>query len=139
MTTFKKGNKLGKGTQRQFRRDITLELVSQLNEFAKDENGVSRSKLHLVVRNLVDRAVEHVPVFDKDGHEIGVEKGDMQAIIHIFDRLEGKPRQTLEAKTETTIREYRSLEDVMSELIERGLDVTRLPPPMRIIEYKKKH
>ena len=137
--TFKKGHKFGKGSNGQLRRDLTVELISQLNETLKDEKKIDRPKLYYVVKNLIDRAIEHVPVYDKDGKQVGVEKGDLTAIVHIFDRLEGRPTKKVDAKTETTVREYKSLEDVMATLIERGLDVERLPPPWKTIEYKKKH
>lgn len=47
-TSFKKGNKAGGGSRNQLRRDLTIELVSQLNEqdhdcefMPKDKRGSS--------------------------------------------------------------------------------------------------
>ena len=122
--TFKKGHKLAKGSNGQIRRDLTIELISQLNETLTDKNGINRLKLQVVVSNLIDQATEHVPILNAKGEEIGVEKGDLTAIIHIFDRLEGRPTQRAELKDDSHIvPEYRSLEDVRVFLLERGLDV----------------
>ena len=62
----------------------------------------------------------------QEGVEVGVEKGDVTAIIHIFDRLESKPMQRAEVKGEGyVVHEYRSLEDVRVFLLERPRRHTR--------------
>ena len=45
-----------KGSNVQLRRDLTIELVSQLNETLKDKDGIERTKLHRVIKNLITQA-----------------------------------------------------------------------------------
>ena len=56
--TFKKGHKHAIGSNGQLRRDLTVELISQLNEVAKDPDGVNRPKMHRLVRNLITQATK---------------------------------------------------------------------------------
>ena len=134
---FEKGNKLAKGSNGQIRRDLTIELISQLNELM-DKKIPDRIKLQGVVSNLIAHALEHVPIFNKEGAEIGTEKGDLMAIIQIFDRLEGKPPMKAEVKSDShVVHEYRSIEDVRVFLLERGIDVTRVPSPYQIEDKNK--
>lgn len=129
---FKKGNKLAKGSNGQIRRDLTIELISQLNE-VMDKKHPDRIKLQGIVSNLIAHALDHVPILNKDGEEVGVEKGDLTAIIHIFDRLEGKPTLKAEVKGDShVVHEYRSLEDIRVFLLERGIDAARVPSPYQI-------
>jgi hypothetical protein len=52
----------------------------------------------------------------------------MEAIKYIFDRLEGRPAQSLDVNRNTNIQvEYRSYEEIRLELLQRGIDVERLP------------
>jgi hypothetical protein len=75
--TFQKGHKLGIGSRGQIRRDLTIELISQLNEIF--DKGTGQTKLQRVVSNLIALAIN----------------GDLAAIKEIFDRVEGKvPRAT---------------------------------------------
>jgi hypothetical protein len=77
--TFQKGHKLSIGSRGQFRRDLRIELVSQLNEVVDKRTG--QTKLQRLVSNLIAKAI--------DGN------GDLAAIKAIFDRVEGKvPRAT---------------------------------------------
>jgi hypothetical protein len=104
-----------------------------------DKKKPDRIKLQAVVSNLIAHAIEHVPIIDKEGHEIGTEKGDLTAIIHIFDRLEGKPTMKAEVKGEGhVVHEYRSIEDVRVFLLERGIDVMRVPAPYEIEDKSKR-
>jgi len=48
---FQKGNQLAKGGSGPFRRDPTIELVTQLNELIKNYDGTKRTKLHRLIKN----------------------------------------------------------------------------------------
>jgi ribosomal protein L17 len=73
-TSFQRGNKFGIGSRGQLRKDLTIELIRQLNEI--DPNDPKRSKMQRVVDNLIDHAMH-----DRD----------LRAVKEIFNRVEGKP------------------------------------------------
>jgi hypothetical protein len=76
--TFQKGHKLAIGSRGQIHRDLTIELISQLNE-PSDKRQPSVTKLQRVISNLIANAIN----------------GDLVAIKAIFDRVEGRvPRTT---------------------------------------------
>jgi hypothetical protein len=90
--TFQKGNKLSIGSRGQFRRDLRIELVSQLNEVVDKRTG--QTKLQRLVSNLVAQATG-VDEYDEKGNLVKEGTGDLAAIKLIFDRVEGKvPRAT---------------------------------------------
>jgi hypothetical protein len=132
-TSFSKGHKFGKGSNGQLRRDLTIELISQLNEIEPNDPQ-QRPKLHRVVRNLIRQATTaHDKVVDGKTIE---GSGDLAAIKEIFDRLEGKPAQKIVGPDNGPLQvEYRTLEEVHAFLLERGIDVTRVPFPL---EYLRK-
>ena len=61
---FQKGNQLAKGHNGGLRREGTVELVSQLNEMLKCKDGVDRTKLHRLVKNLITQATTGADVVD---------------------------------------------------------------------------
>jgi hypothetical protein len=90
--TFQKGHKLSIGSRGQIRRDLTIELISQLNEVVDKRTG--QTKLQRVVSNLVAQATG-VDEYDEKGNLVKEGTGDLAAILAIFDRVEGKvPRAT---------------------------------------------
>jgi hypothetical protein len=93
--SFQKGNQLaaGKGKHGPLKRDLTIELSSQLNELleSKTPDGETRTKLHRVVRNLITQATTGADVVDENGNVVVEGAGDLAAIQEIFNRFEGKP------------------------------------------------
>jgi hypothetical protein len=145
-TTYKEGHKSkgGPGSNGQIRRDLTMELIQQLNEFqqlnevVKDKDGIERPKLHRVIKNLITKATTEDDVLDKDGNIIKEGTGDLTAILAIIDRLEGKPAQKIVGSDNGPLKvEYRTLEEVHMFLLERGIDSMRVPPPLKIIDGGK--
>jgi hypothetical protein len=137
-TSFKPGHKGkgGIGARGQIRRDLTLELISQLNETLKDKNGVERTKLHRVV---IDQATIGADEHDENG---GLKKeghGIFAAIMAVWERLEGRVGVRSEEEEEGQEKaEYRTIEDVAMFLLERGIDALSVPPPpLRIVNEKK--
>src|SRR5271166_1567204 len=90
--TFQKGNKLASGSHGQFRRDFTIELVSQLNEIHDKRTG--QTNLQRIVSNLIAQA-KGVDKYDKKGKLVKRDTGNLRAIKEIMDRVEGRvPRAT---------------------------------------------
>jgi hypothetical protein len=52
------------------RREVTVELVTQLNEMLKCKDGVDRTKLHRLVKNLITQATTGADVVDEHGKVI---------------------------------------------------------------------
>jgi len=143
--TFRKGHggKGGPGSNGQLRRDLTIELISQLNEFDHDCTFLppeKRLKLNRIVHNLIERACHGGDEFDEQGNFKRPGTGDLAAILAIFDRLEGKPTQTMTGPNNEPVKvELRTVEEVRMFLLERGIDVerVRLPRPLVQIEGKR--
>jgi hypothetical protein len=90
--TFQKGHKLAIGSRGQIRRDLTVELISQLNEIFDKRTG--QTNLQRVVSNLVAQA-SGADEYDEKGKLVKRDTGDLAAIKEIFDRVEGRvPRAT---------------------------------------------
>jgi hypothetical protein len=132
-TSFKKGNKAGGGSRNQLRRDLTIELVSQLNELDHDCEFMpkdKRLKLNRVVRNLIEQACHAGDEYDADGKLKTPGTGDMAAILAIFDRLEGRPAQRVMGPDNGPVKvELRTIEEVRMFLLERGIDAERIGAP----------
>jgi hypothetical protein len=125
---FQKGNQLAKNGP--MRRDLTVELITQLNEILESPDGTSRTKLHRVVKNLITQATTGADVIDADGNIIKDGAGDLSAIQEIFNRIEGKPSQKIVGPDNGPVRiEYKTIEEVRLFLLERGIDSLRVPPP----------
>src|SRR3984893_9663216 len=77
------------------RREVTVGLVTQLNEMLKCKDGVDRTKLHRLVKNLITQATTGADVVDEHGKVIHEGAGDLTAILAIYDRLEGRPSQKI--------------------------------------------
>ena len=68
--------------------------------------------------------------FDKDGKLTKMGMGDLQAILAIFERLEGKPKQSITGPDDGPVQvQYRTIEEVHMYLLGRGIDSLRVPPP----------
>jgi hypothetical protein len=66
------------------------------------------------------------------------DRGDLRAIQEIFDRLEGRVRQKIVGPGDGPVQlELRTIEEVKMFLLERGIDVERLPNPLAYIEDKR--
>jgi hypothetical protein len=120
---FQKGHKLARGSNGQLRRDLTVSLISQLNEIVTlPEGGGKRSKMDLVIGALIKNAIG----------------GDNVAIKEIFDRLQGRVAQRIVGPDDGPVKiEFNTIEEVKAYLLERGIDVERLPNPMRYLEDQR--
>ena len=138
MPKFQKGHKFGKGVNVQLRRDLTVELISQLNEVLESPDGTKRPKLHRVIKNLITQATTGADVVNEDG-TITEGTGDLTAIKEIFDRLEGRPRQQIVGPNDGPVQvEFRTIEEIRMFLLERGIDSLRVPPPpLRLVSGDK--
>jgi hypothetical protein len=124
--TFEKGHKFypsangANGVNRQLRRDMTVELISQLNELHQmPGSNEKREKMHWVIKALIDNAMA----------------GDNTAILAIYDRLEGKPAQAVVGPNNGPVQvEFKTAEEVRLFLLQRGIDIARLPAPMLQIQ-----
>jgi hypothetical protein len=129
---FQKGNQLGKNSIHQ-RRDLTMELIAQLDEVLKYKHPLTKEKRTFkqrIVRNLIRCAATCGDEFDTNGKLIKEGDGDLNAILAIFDRLEGKPSQKLVGPDNGPVQvEYKTIEEVHMFLLERGIDSLRVPPP----------
>jgi hypothetical protein len=85
--TFQKGHKLAIGSHGQIRRDLTISLISKLNEPVDKRTG--QTKLQRVVSNLIALATG-ADEYDKKGKLVKRGTGDLAAIKEIFDRVEGR-------------------------------------------------
>jgi hypothetical protein len=97
---FQKGNTLGKEATHQ-RRDFTVELLAQLDEIVKYKLPLTKEQLSFkqrIIRNLLMRAACLGDEFDAEGKLIKEGMGDLQAILAILDRLEGKPAQRVASR-----------------------------------------
>ena len=133
---FQKGNQLAKGrsnsTNGGMRRDTTIELITQLNELSKTYEGTpeQRTNLNRMIRNLVTKATTGDDVDEKTGKLLKEGTGDLQAILAIMDRVDGKPSQQIVGPDNGPVQvQYRTLEEVHMFLLERGIDSLRVPPP----------
>jgi hypothetical protein len=139
-TSFKRGHKFGKGSNGQLRRDLTIELISQLNEIDKVNagTGAGRLKLHRIVENLILQACG-IDERDAEGNITKRDRGDLRAIQEIFDRLEGRVTQKIVGPDDGPVQlELRTIEDVKMFLLERGIDVERLPNPFAYIDDRRR-
>jgi hypothetical protein len=109
---FEKGNKAGGGAVSQLRRDMTVRLIEKLNQIITQPKSKEKMlAMDAIVEALIWNAIE----------------GDMTAIKEIFDRLEGKPAQRITGPNDSAMQvELKTREQVMTFLIERGVDVSRL-------------
>jgi len=134
--TFQKRHKLAIGSRGQIRKDLTIELISQLDKIYDKRTG--QTYLQRIVENLMLHAAGQ-DYRDDDGNVIR-DKGDLKAILAIFNRLEGRPAQRITDPSSDPIQpELRTLDDVRMFLLGQGLDTERIPPPMiEMIEDKGK-
>jgi hypothetical protein len=76
---FAKGHKYFPAEHHNRRkRQVTQQLLSQLNEFCRSKKFAGKTNLEAIVEVLIARALE----------------GDLEAIKEIFNRVEGRPPQT---------------------------------------------
>jgi hypothetical protein len=107
---FQKGNKLAAG-RGVLRRDPTIELITQLNELCKTYDGskANRTKLNRMISNLIAKATDGDDVV-VDGKLIKEGTGDLNAILAIIDRIEGRPAQKIVGPNNGPVQvEYRTL------------------------------
>jgi hypothetical protein len=124
---------LVRGPGRSERRDFTMELLAQLDEIVKYKGPLTKEQRTFkqrIVRNLIRRAACLGDEFDKDGKLIKEGMGDLQAILAIIERLEGKPKQQITGLDNGPVQvQYRTVEEVHMYLLGRGIDSLRVPPP----------
>jgi hypothetical protein len=103
------------------RRDITHELVSQLNGILKyPKTKETQTYLSRIVYNLIRQAATKGDEYDSEGKLTKDGLGDLQAILAIFDRLEGKPSQKVVGSDDGPVQiQYRTIEEVHMYLYEQ--------------------
>jgi hypothetical protein len=132
---FQKGNQLARGNGGGLRTVFTSELIQQLDEMVqyKFKNELTKEQLTFkerICRNLIMRAACLGDEFDKDGKLTKMGLGDLQAIVALMDRLEGKPKQQVTGPDDGPVQvQYRTIEEVHMYLLSRGIDALRVPPP----------
>jgi hypothetical protein len=133
--TFQKGHKLAIGSRGQIRRDLTIELNSQLDEIFDERTGQTKSQR--VVSNLVEQAAG-VDEYDEEGNLVKRGIGDLAAILAIIDRVEGRvPRATSSSVSQSGSTrqpssinsENMTIEEIKMFLLERGIDVEKFSSP----------
>jgi hypothetical protein len=83
-----------------------------------------------ICRNLIMRAACAGDEFDAEGKLIKEGMGDLQAIVALMDRLEGKPKQQITGPEDGPLQvQYKTIEEVHMYLLSRGIDSLRVPPP----------
>src|ERR1700730_12501765 len=73
------------------RREVTVELVTQLNEMLKCKDGGDRTKPHRLAQILIAQAAPGADEVDEPAKEIPEGAAARTAILPISDRLEGRP------------------------------------------------
>ena len=130
---FQKGHQLSKGGNGGMRTALTSELVQQMDEIVRYKHPLSKEQLTFkqrVVRNLLMRAACFGDEYDAEGKLTKEGMGDLQAILALFDRLEGKAKQQITGPDDGPIQvQYKTLEEVHMYLLGRGIGSLRVPPP----------
>ena len=66
--------------------------------------------------------------------------GDLEAIKYIFDRLEGRPAQSLTVTKDTMVQiEFRTYEEIKLGLLQRGVDIERFTPELADLRDDGRH
>ena len=136
---FKKGNTAAKDSK-PLRRDMTLALIANLNDVDTFNTLFGEKR-----REFIDRIVENLVLHaawrdyvDKEGNKRR-DIGDLAAILAIIDRLEGKPAQKIVGPNNGPVKiQFNTIEEVKAYLLERGIDVERLPNPMKYLEPRRR-
>ena len=115
-------------------RDVfTSELIQQMEEVLKYEHPLTKKQRTFkqrIVHNIIMRAACLGDEYDKDGKLIKEGMGDLQAIVALMDRLEGKPKQQVTGPDDGPLQvQYKTIEEVHMYLLSRGIDSLRVPPP----------
>jgi hypothetical protein len=144
-TSFQKGHKYiegsARGANRQLRRDMTLALIAKLNDIdtinVLEPGDKRREYIDRIVENLVLHAAgqDHIDEQGKRHRDLG----DLAAIKELFDRLEGRPAQKIVGPNNGPVKiQFNTIEEVKAFLLERGIDVERLPNPMKYSEGRRR-
>lgn len=127
-TPFIPGNKIGVGVSKQ-KHICTRALLAQLNSVDKK---TKKEKVWRLTEQLLELALGY------DYEEETIIKGkkvmlkkhmppDLQAIIAVMDRVDGKPKQQVEARVDLhTETVYRTANDVRDGLVARGIPVDEI-------------
>jgi hypothetical protein len=130
---FQKGHQINKGGHGGMRDVFTSELIQQMEEIVRYKQPLTEEQLTFkqrICRNLIMRAACLGDEFDKDGKLTKVGLGDLQAIVALMDRLEGKPKQQVTGPDDGPLQvQYKTIEEVHMYLLSRGIDSLRVPPP----------
>ena len=137
---FKKGNTVAKDSK-PLRRDMTLALIAKLNDIdtinVLEPGDKRREYIDCIVENLVLHAAgqDHIDEAGKRHRDTG----ELAAIKEIMDRLEGRPSQKIVGPNNEPVKiQFNTIEEVKVYLLERGIDVERLPNPMKYLEPRRR-
>ena len=139
-TSFQKGHKYiegsARGANRQLRRNMTLALIAKLND-TDTINTLFGEERRLYIDRIIENLMLHAAGQDYTD-EAGKKHrdiGSLAAILAIIDRLEGKPAQKIVGPDNGPVKiQFNTIEEVKAYLLERGIDVERLPNPMKYLE-----
>jgi hypothetical protein len=68
------------------------------------------------------------PEAQRSGEEQRPPQNVLEAIKYLFDRLEGRPSQSMRIFKDNLVRvEFRSYEEIRDGLLDQGIDIERLP------------
>jgi hypothetical protein len=124
--------------EQQFFRDLIAsaqveEVISLLEELSATRKAAHRNYVRQYTKEAVDMFVAAM----RD------EKMDMrfrlEAANWLVERGYGKPAMQVAAQSEndgSEQKEFRTVEEIRLFLLERGIDVARVPPPFAVIEGK---
>lgn len=152
-TLVKGGRKIGTGSRGQLRdKELTQCLISILNEIDPTDPK-QKAKMYRVCENLVTQAtvcydkmkmrqvtrkkngkVESYEVKTNEIEEKGM--GELMAIKEIFDRVDGKPKQTIVGPNDgPVVIEYHGFTEIKVGLLQQGIDIDALPAPTEALTH----
>jgi len=123
---FVPGNKFARPPYSSTKQLCTQAILAELLKVDKD----NRSRIEKLGERLVQLALGYdwdEYVLDKNGRKVRIthhEKPDLQAIIAVCDRMDGKPKQQVEASIDTRSEiVVRTAEEIAQSLRDKGIPV----------------
>ena len=137
VTPFVPGNKLAAGSRGLNSRQLCFRaLLAEMNEVDElrgpGDPMRNKPRIEIMMKELAKLAIGYSYKTEKivDGEVITITEhvpADLQAMIVVMDRLDGKPKQEVETKVDTRADiVYRTADDVMNDLRDRGIPVDKI-------------